>query len=116
MRASRRKAAIAVAAVAALAAAGCAESDRDGAGGGATKKETLVFGVAGDPKVLDPSFASDGESLRVARQIFETLVRPEEGGTKPTPGLAESWTPDSTGTVWTFKLRSGVKLDRKSVV
>src|SRR3712207_4917628 len=115
MRASRRKAAIAVAAVAALAAAGCAESERGGSGG-TTTKDTLVFGVAGDPKVLDPSFASDGESLRVARQIFETLVRPEEGGTKPVAGLAESWTPDSTGTVWTFKLRSGVKLDRKSVV
>ncbi|ROT27981.1 ABC transporter substrate-binding protein [Micromonospora sp. HM5-17] len=105
MRAPRPKAAIAAVAVAALAVAGCAESDRGGSG----SKDTLVFGVAGDPKVLDPSLASDGESLRVARQIFETLVRPEEGGTKITPGLAESWTPDSTGTVWTFKLRSGVK-------
>src|SRR3712207_1176061 len=108
MRASTRKAAIAVAAIAALAAAGCAESDRDDSGGTSTR-DTLVFGVAGDPKVLDPSLASDGESLRVARQVFETLVRPEEGGTKPTPGLAESWTPDAAGTTWTFKLRSGVK-------
>jgi peptide/nickel transport system substrate-binding protein len=107
MRAPRPKAAIAAVAVAALAVAGCAESDRGDSGSGA--KDTLVFGVAGDPKVLDPSLASDGESLRVARQIFETLVRPEEGGTRITPGLAESWTPDSTGTVWTFKLRSGVK-------
>jgi peptide/nickel transport system substrate-binding protein len=108
MRASRPKAAIAAVAVAALAVAGCAESDRD-EGSGQSTKDTLVFGVAGDPKVLDPSLASDGESLRVARQIFETLVRPEEGGTKVSPGLAETWTPDSTGTVWTFKLRSGVK-------
>src|SRR5918998_1812212 len=108
MRATRPKAAIAAVAVAALAVAGCAESNRDDSSGG-SKKDTLVFGVAGDPKVLDPSFASDGESLRVARQVFETLVRPEEGGTKITPGLAESWTSDTTGTVWTFKLRSGVK-------
>lgn len=108
MRSSRRRAAIAVAAVAVLAASGCAESERDSSGGSAVK-DTLVFGVAGDPKVLDPSFASDGESLRVARQVFETLVRPEEGGTKPAPGLAESWTPDAAGTTWTFKLRSGVK-------
>jgi peptide/nickel transport system substrate-binding protein len=108
MRAPRPKAALAVVAVAALAAGGCAQSERGDSSGG-SKKDTLVFGVAGDPKVLDPSFASDGESLRVARQIFETLVRPEEGGTKVSPGLAESWTPDSTGTVWTFKLRSGVK-------
>ncbi|GIE34144.1 ABC transporter substrate-binding protein [Actinoplanes italicus] len=109
MRSSRRKAAIAVTAVAVLAAAGCAESDRDPSGGNTAVKDTLVFGVAGDPKVLDPSLASDGESLRVARQIFETLVRPEEGGTKPSPGLAESWTPDAAGTTWTFKLRTGVK-------
>ena len=107
MRAPRPKVAIAAVAVAALAVAGCAESDRGDSG--TSQKDTLVFGVAGDPKVLDPSFASDGESLRVARQIFETLVRPEEGGTKVSPGLAESWTPDSTGTIWTFKLRSGVK-------
>ncbi|MDG4791237.1 ABC transporter substrate-binding protein [Micromonospora sp. WMMD1102] len=107
MRAPRPKVAIAAVAVAALAVAGCAESDRGDSG--ASQKDTLVFGVAGDPKVLDPSLASDGESLRVARQVFETLVRPEEGGTKITPGLAESWTPDATGTVWTFKLRSGVK-------
>lgn len=108
MRPSKRRAAIAVTAVAVLAAAGCAESSRESSDGTAAK-DTLVFGVAGDPKVLDPSFASDGESLRVARQIFETLVRPEEGGTKPSPGLAESWTPDAAGTTWTFKLRSGVK-------
>ncbi|MFG2104011.1 ABC transporter substrate-binding protein [Micromonospora echinaurantiaca] len=108
MRASRPKAAIAAVAVAALAVAGCAESNRDDSSGG-SKKDTLVFGVAGDPKVLDPTMASDGESLRVARQVFETLVRPEEGGTKVSPGLAESWTPDAAGTTWTFKLRSGVK-------
>ncbi|WP_433530346.1 ABC transporter substrate-binding protein [Micromonospora sp. CA-263727] len=107
MRASRPKVAIAAVAAAALAVAGCAESDREGSGG--SSKDTLVFGVAGDPKVLDPSFASDGESLRVARQVFETLVRPEEGGTKVSPGLAESWEPDAAGTTWTFKLRSGVK-------
>jgi peptide/nickel transport system substrate-binding protein len=95
-------------AVTALFVAGCAESER-GEPGDSAGKDTLVFGVAGDPKVLDPSLASDGESLRVARQIFETLVRPEEGGTTPSPGLAESWTPDAAGTVWTFKLRSGVK-------
>jgi peptide/nickel transport system substrate-binding protein len=74
-----------------------------------TKKDKLVFGVAGDAKVLDPALASDGESFRVARQMFEGLVRPEEGGTKIVPGLAESWSPDASGLVWTFKLKSGVK-------
>jgi peptide/nickel transport system substrate-binding protein len=106
MRAPRLKAAIAVAAVACLAVAGCAESKRDDAG---DSNKPLVFGVAGDPKVLDPAFASDGESLRVARQMYETLVRPEEGGAKIEPGLAEKWDPDSAGTTWTFTLKKGVK-------
>src|SRR3954452_16842132 len=108
MRAPRLRTAFAVAAVASLAlvAAGCAESDRDPE---TPKKDTLVFGVAGDAKVLDPAFASDGESLRVGRQIFETLIVPEEGGTKLVAGLATSWTPDPTGLTWTFKLKSGVK-------
>jgi peptide/nickel transport system substrate-binding protein len=87
--------------------AGC-QSKRDDASASA-KKDKLVFGVAGDAKVLDPALASDGESFRVARQIFEGLVRPEEGGTKIVPGLAESWSPDPSGLVWTFKLRNGVK-------
>ncbi|HET8658310.1 MAG TPA: ABC transporter substrate-binding protein [Micromonosporaceae bacterium] len=107
MRAPRLKAVFAVAAVAALGIAGCAQSERDSGTQG--KKDTLVFGVAGDAKVLDPALASDGESFRVARQVLETLVRPEEGGAKLVPGLAESYTPDSTGLVWTFKLRKNVK-------
>jgi peptide/nickel transport system substrate-binding protein len=108
MRAPRLRTALAVTAVAALAlaAAGCAESERTPT---TPKKDTLVLGVAGDPKVLDPSFASDGESLRVARQVFDTLVAPEEGGAKIVPSLATSFTPDSTGLVWTFKLKTGVK-------
>ncbi|HZN71645.1 MAG TPA: ABC transporter substrate-binding protein [Micromonosporaceae bacterium] len=106
MRAPRLKAVIAAAAVAVLGLAGCAKSERDS---GATADRTLVFGVAGDAKVLDPALASDGESLRVARQIYQTLVQPEEGGAKIVAGLAESFTPDSTGLVWTFKLKQGVK-------
>ncbi len=41
--------------------------------------------------------------------MYETLVAPEEGTAKIGPGLATSFTPDSTGLVWTFKLKSGVK-------
>jgi len=104
-----RKTAIAVAAVAALAlvATGCAKSQRDTTS--PAKSQKFVFGTAGAPKVLDPALASDGESLRVARQIFETLVQPEEGGAKIVSGLATEWKPDSTGLVWTFKLQQGVK-------
>lgn len=108
MRAPRLRTAAAVAAVAALAfaAAGCA-SERDPEE--SNKPDKLVFGTAGDPKVLDPALASDGESLRVARQVYETLIQPVEGTAKPGPGLADKWTPDSSGLVWTFELKKGVK-------
>jgi peptide/nickel transport system substrate-binding protein len=108
MRARRLRAGIAVAAAVTLVVAGCAESDRDDSGSSSGDK-TLVFGVAGDAKVLDPALARDGESFRVARQMYETLVRPEEGGAKIVPGLAESFEPDSSGLKWTFKLKKGVK-------
>ncbi|WP_027341988.1 ABC transporter substrate-binding protein [Hamadaea tsunoensis] len=112
MSASRPRSASAVIAasiVVALAVAGCASKRDDTSTSSSSKKDKLVFGVAGDAKVLDPALASDGESFRIARQVFEGLVRAEEGGTKIIPSLAESWTPDASGLVWTFKLRQGVK-------
>ena len=42
-------------------------------------------------------------------QIFETLVALKPGTTEPEPGLAESWSANDDGTVWTFKIREGVK-------
>lgn len=108
MRAPRLRVGIAAAAVVTLAVAGCAESKRDDSGSG-TSDKTLVFGVAGDAKVLDPALASDGESFRVARQMYETLLRPEDGGTKLVAGLADKWEPDAAGTTWTFTLKKGVK-------
>jgi peptide/nickel transport system substrate-binding protein len=111
MQARRLKTAVAVAAVAAMAvgAAGCAKSDRDDDSGGAKTGGTFIFAGAGDPKNFDPIFNDDGESFRPVRQIFETLVTHKPGTAEVTGGLAESWEHDSTGKVWTFKLRKGVK-------
>ncbi|MFS8479989.1 MAG: ABC transporter substrate-binding protein [Micromonosporaceae bacterium] len=109
MRASRQRAVLAVSAAAALAVglAGCAESQR-GEQNQASDRE-LIFGTAGEPKVLDPAFASDGESFRIARQVYETLLTHEEGGTEIVGGLAETWENSPDGKVWTFHLRKNVK-------
>jgi peptide/nickel transport system substrate-binding protein len=101
----------------ALAAVGCGGGDEgdEGAATGATETEpgaaggTLVFGAASDPVVLDGALVSDGESLRVITQLFETLVFLKPGTTEPQPGLAESWESDAAGTAWTFNIRQGVK-------
>jgi peptide/nickel transport system substrate-binding protein len=100
----------------ALAAVGCGGGDEEGGGaatggtetGGGATGGTLVFGAAADPVVLDGALVSDGESLRVIQQIFETLVFLKEGTTEPIPWLAESWESDAAGTTWTFKLKQGV--------
>jgi peptide/nickel transport system substrate-binding protein len=71
--------------------------------------KTLVFGTASDPVVLDGALVSDGESLRVIDQIFESLISLKPGTTKIQPGLALRWQTSGGGKVWTFALRHGVK-------
>jgi peptide/nickel transport system substrate-binding protein len=89
----------------ALATAGLvAASDRH-----ATASDTLVFGAAADPVTLDPALASDGESFRPARQIFEGLTGLKPGTTQVEPALATSWKSSNAGKTWTFQLRTGVK-------
>jgi peptide/nickel transport system substrate-binding protein len=77
-------------------------------GGGGGDNGTLVFGTAADPVSMDGAYVSDGESLRVVRQLFETLVTTEAGGTEIVPGLATEWEADEAGTTWTFDLREDV--------
>jgi len=111
MRPARRLLAAAVAAALAMSLAACAESareDEEGTGAGATGG-TLVFGAPGAPDMFDPIFATDGENFRPARQMFDTLITHEQGSAELAPALATSWTPSENGTVWTFKLREGVR-------
>ncbi len=108
MQVRRLKAAVAVAAAVTLAAglSGCAESGRDG---GDNTKDRFVFGAAGAPSNFDPTFATDGETFRVARQMYETLIDHKPGTAEMAPALAESWDHSADGKEWTFKLRQGVK-------
>jgi peptide/nickel transport system substrate-binding protein len=90
--------------------AGCSSSSSGGGGtgdGGGDK--TFVFGASADPQVIYGPFVSDGESLRVINQIYETLVTLTPGTTDVVPQLAESWENSTDGLDWTFKLREGVK-------
>ena len=72
----------------------CVESERDSAGGGGSgdtsARHVRVRRVRRTRRTLDPAFANDGESFRVARQIFEGLVGTEPGTPDPAPRLAES--------------------------
>ena len=44
------------------------------AGDKSSAKDTLVFGASADPALMDPALTSDGESLRPAAQIFDSLI------------------------------------------
>ncbi|MER7487132.1 ABC transporter substrate-binding protein [Streptomyces sp. NPDC126497] len=105
---SRTARAITAAVAVGLIATGCS-SERDADNKSDGKKDTFVFAGAGDPGSLDPALASDGETFRVTRQAFEALLEHESGGTKLVGGLAETWSSNDKGTVWTFNLRKGVK-------
>nr|MBA2694952.1 ABC transporter substrate-binding protein [Actinomycetota bacterium] len=69
---------------------------------------TFVFGAAGAPTTFDPFYASDGETFRVTRQIFQNLIGIEPGGTEGVPELATSWEGSDDGLTWTFELQEGV--------
>src|SRR5262245_29683366 len=70
---------------------------------------TLVFAASADPLLLDPALVSDGESLRVTDQIYESLVGYRPGTTVLQPELATSWKSSPNGLVWTFNLRRNVR-------
>ncbi|MBO8141218.1 MAG: ABC transporter substrate-binding protein [Firmicutes bacterium] len=78
-------------------------------GPAAASAQTLIYAQSGLPVTLDSASAQDGNSLRVAYQITETLVGFEPGTTNLAPALAERWEANEDATVWTFYLRRGVR-------
>ncbi|MGM7683162.1 ABC transporter substrate-binding protein [Cytobacillus sp. Hm23] len=73
------------------------------------KPKELVFGRGGDSVDLDPAIVTDGESMKVAKNIYDTLVEYGDQDTTINPSLAEDWDISDDGLVYTFKLQQGVK-------
>jgi peptide/nickel transport system substrate-binding protein len=61
------------------------------------------------PVSVDPVAMQDLGGYGTVAQTFEFLCTLDPSGSDIAPGLAESWSPNDDGSVWTFKLRSGVK-------
>lgn len=70
---------------------------------------TFVWGRSSDSVKLDPATVSDGESVMVITNVFDTLVGFAPGALEIVPSLATEWTTSADGLVWEFKLRTGVK-------
>ena len=68
---------------------------------------TIRTGIVAPAAALDPIMISDEGGLAVLGQSAQYLVWSDKNLTLR-PVLAESWTHDHTGRVWTFKIRRGV--------
>jgi ABC-type transport system substrate-binding protein len=69
----------------------------------------LVWVQSAEPIMLWCGDETDGETLRVCEQVYDSLLGYEFGGVKAIPALAESWESSPDATEWTFNLRQGVK-------
>ncbi len=71
-----------------LVAAACGDGEMIGGGGDDEDGSTFTFGRGSDSVTLDPVNASDGESLLVARQVFDGLLGFAPESTDLVPALA----------------------------
>ena len=91
--------------------AGCGGGETIGGGqdSGGGDGGTFTFGRGADSVGFDPVNVTDGESLIVARQVFDSLLDFAPGSTDIVPGLAtEVPEPEQDGLVYNFELREGV--------
>lgn len=75
----------------------------------------LKRGLGGEPASLDPAAASDNFSTQVIRDLYEGLTSESPTG-EVIPGVASSWTVDSTGTTYTFQLRTDARWSNGKLV
>ena len=91
------------------ASAGAPSTGASAPAGSATAGGTIRVACQRPAGPLDPVAMIDLASYGLTAQTFEFLCTLAPNATDIAPGLAESWTPNADNSVWTFKLRSGVK-------
>jgi peptide/nickel transport system substrate-binding protein len=87
--------------------AGCGSSNSASEKTEKEAMDTIVVGVAAEPKALDPQVVSDTPSSNALVQIYENLVT-QDKNMEIKPDLAESWKQIDDLT-YEFKLKKGVK-------
>ena len=72
---------------------------------------SLSFPIPKNPTTLNPLKINNVELYNLFTLIYEKPIRIGTQGI-PMPELAETWSVDATGTIWTFNLRPGVQWQR----
>lgn len=84
----------------------------------AQNTDTIRIGIAaGGPRMSDPNYTTQGGDNWATEQMYEQLVRPEDGTFAVTPQefkptLATSWSSSPDAKEWTFELRQGVQFHK----
>ena len=69
----------------------------------------LVVAQVSDCFTLDPQRMSYMQDLRMARSLYEGLVRNNNQTSAIEPAVAESWETSDDGLTWTFHLRDDAR-------
>jgi peptide/nickel transport system substrate-binding protein len=70
--------------------------------------DVLVIGQIAEPRSLDPAAVTAVNDFRILMNLYDGLVRYQDGTLEVEPALAESWNISDDGTVYTFNLRQNV--------
>lgn len=97
---------IAVFAVVLAACGNSGSSTKESSGkGGVDPDGSLIIGVAGDPSVMNPNYASDRVTLTLQEALYAPLFWELDGK----PALAKSLDVSDDSLVYTVKLKDGLK-------
>jgi peptide/nickel transport system substrate-binding protein len=69
----------------------------------------LIIGLRSEPRTFNPATAVDQVSVGIISRTMADLIHINRATQKTEPALAKSWTVSKDGTVFTLKLRRGIR-------